>query len=276
MLSWLNEPGAGVFHARADQLRQSLRQRFWDSDRQLFADALIDGRVSKKFSEHANAMALALKVATPEQAERIAATLLESDQHDFVRRESGITMVTPAMSYFLHAGLCQYGFTEDSLKMFRQRFDRMLQPDANGTLWEEWWLDGTGRSGVFRRGKTRSDAQTESAFPPALFAEYLLGIRPTEPGLKEVLLFRSRSGMQRVEGEIPSPEGKLIVQWNLKEDGGGQLDIQVPGAMRVKVDLTSLGVPAGSSIALDGRPLGPAARAAAHLELSNGHHQLKF
>jgi hypothetical protein len=276
VLGWLNEPGAELFQARADRLRQSLRARFWDPQRRLFSDALDDGRLSNMFSEHANAMALAMNVATREQAEAIAEQLISRDQHDFIRRESGITMVTPAMSYFLHAGLCRYGYVEDSLRMFRQRFDRMLQPGTNGTLWEEWWLDGTGRNGVLAKGRTRSDAQTESAFPPALFAEYLLGIRPTQPGLAEVVLFRSPSGLRRVEGAFPSPEGTFVVRWDFDEDGGGELDVEVPGAMQVKVDLASLGVPAGRRVVVDGRRLEPASEAAPYLALSNGSHSVQF
>ena len=38
---------------------------------------------------------------------------------------------------------------------------------TNGTLWEEWWRNGTGRTGEFQK-RTRSDAQTESVFPPTV------------------------------------------------------------------------------------------------------------
>ena len=64
----------------------------------------------------------------------------------------------------------------------------MLAPEHNGTLWEEWWLKGTGRTGKFNSTKTRSDAQTESCFPPALFGEYLLGVQPIKPGFEEVVI----------------------------------------------------------------------------------------
>lgn len=55
-------------------------------------------------------MAMALRIATPEQMSAIAAQLSKSENHDFVRRASGIVMVTPAMSHFLHAGLCEAGY----------------------------------------------------------------------------------------------------------------------------------------------------------------------
>ncbi|GAI87756.1 unnamed protein product, partial [marine sediment metagenome] len=105
ILGWLNEPGEEVYLARADLLRQSLRTHFWDNEQKLFSDALIDGERSDMFSEHANAMALAMNVATLAQVELIAKQLLVLGQHNFIQRKSGMTMVTPAMSYFLHKGL---------------------------------------------------------------------------------------------------------------------------------------------------------------------------
>jgi hypothetical protein len=276
ILSWLGEPGEEKYMARASLLRQSLRTHFWDSEQKLFSDALVDGERSDMFSEHANAMALAMHVATSAQAESVAKQLLAKDQHNFIQRKSGMTMVTPAMSYFLHKGLCNYGYVEESFGMFRERFDRMLMPDTNGTLWEEWWLDGTGRNGTMQKGRTRSDAQTESAFPPALFAEYILGISPIKPGMKKIELRRSNSGLRQVEGTIPSPEGKLFVRWNLDEDGSCELDVEVPGGMQVELDLASLDVTDMKQIFINGRPLIPDTDRTSGYLLSGGMHEVKF
>jgi len=276
ILDWLNDPEKMIYQERADILRKSLRNHFWDNEHQLFSDALINGERSDMFSEHANAMALAMNVATTAQAESIAKQLLASDDHNFIKRKSGMTMVTPAMSYFLHKGLCNYGHIEESFLMFRERFDRMLAPNTNGTLWEEWWLDGTGRSGTMQKGRTRSDAQTESAFPPDLFAEYLLGIKPLMPGMTKVELFRSQSGLRQVEGTTPTPMGKLFVHWNLDEDGSGELDVEVPGGMQVELDLASLGVSDRKQIFINGRSSIQDTDPTPSYLLSEGRHEVKF
>ncbi len=241
-LDWLEVPGQERYRDRADLLRQSLAKNFWNPQRRLFADALIDRDQSDQFSEHANAMALALGIATAEQADQIADQLLVNDHHNFIKRASGTTVVTPAMSYFLHKGLCDYGYVRESLQMFRDRFDQMLTPESNGTLWEEWWLNGTGRSGEFKGGRTRSDAQTESAFPPDLFATYLLGIEPVQPGLKEVRIHRIESGVREIRGLVPTLEGDLIVEWKKEPDGSGSLLLDVPGDMVVKIDREMVGL----------------------------------
>ncbi|MCP3891049.1 MAG: hypothetical protein GY702_19610 [Desulfobulbaceae bacterium] len=276
ILNWLNEVGQEKFHKRTYLLRKSLNTELWDEENGLFSDAWIDGKTSNQFSEHANAMALAMNVATPTQAESIAGILLQDDQHNFIKRESGITMVTPAMSYFFHKGLCNYGYVDESFDLFKAKFDKMLQPNTNGTLWEEWWLDGTGRSGTFQGGRTRSDAQTESAFPPALFAEYLLGVRVIKPGFKEVEIIRSPSKLKHIEGEIPSPEGMLLVRWIFDTNGGGELKVTVPGKMHVKIDLENLNISEEKQLFVNGKAIDIAQSDDSYYELSKGSYTISF
>lgn len=274
LLSWLKLEGTELFERRAEKLKCSI-QLFWDDEKKLFSDAVINGKRSEMYSEHASAMALAMEAATPEQAKMVAEQLVANDKHNYIKRESGITMVTPAMSYFLHKGLCNYGYVDESFELFRRRFDKMLDPTTNQTLWEEWWLDGTGRTGTFQKGRTRSDAQTESAFPPALFAEYLLGVQPKKAGLKEVEIKRTLSTLKNIEGKIPSPEGILNIKWNLYKRGGN-LELDIPGEMKVSLDLSSLNFFNGNMVSLDGNELDSKKIQEPFLLLPGGNHKIEF
>jgi alpha-L-rhamnosidase len=236
LLKWLDDPKSKIYAERAAKAKDSIQKYLWDDERKLFADALVQGKLSEMFSEHANAMALAMQIASEEQAEYVIRELLVKDNHNFIKRESGITMVTPAMSYFLHKGIADYGYIEESFEMFRSRFDHMLDPSTNQTLWEEWWRHGTGRNGRFVP-KTRSDAQTESAFPPALIVEYVFGIKPLQPGLKEIEIIPQQSGVKEMKGTFPTPEGALTVNWTMNKNRQKVLDIKVPGEMLVRIDL---------------------------------------
>jgi hypothetical protein len=275
LLSWLNEADSSLFQSRADQLRLSLQTYLWDDEKGLFADALIDGERSDMFSEHANGMALAMLVANTYQADRIAGQLLANDTHNYAKRASGMIMVTPAMSYFLHKGLCEYGHIEESMQMFRDRFDKMLGSTYNGTLWEEWWLDGTGRSGEPQKGRSRSDAQTESAFPPALFAEYLLGISPTRPGMKEVSINFQRSGLKNLKGIIPTPEGLMEIEWDEigKENN---LMLSIPGDITARLSIESLGVEEGKVIIVNKNRITVNKEEVPYLILKGGIHRIRF
>ncbi len=271
ILEWLNKiEESDSFSSKAEKLRQSL-QLLWDEGKQLFADAYTNGKRSKQISEHGNAMALACKIATPEQAKAIAKTLLEKDNHNYIKRENGITMVSPAMSYFLHKGLANYGYEEASLQLLYNRFEQMLDPKTNGTLWEEWWRHGTGRTGKFQK-RTRSDAQTESVFPPALITEYVFGLHATKPGMKEVIISKPNFNLGNIEGEFPSPQGKLFVHWKIKDNA--RLNINVPEGMIAKIDVTSLN--SKNTIEINCKELDPSIIKEGLLELKHGDYELKF
>ena len=276
ILEWLEKPESEYYRKKAALLRTSLQTKLWNKERELFTDALINGEQSEMFSEHSNSTALALNIATQEQATKIAEQLVENDRHNYIKRASGLVMVTPAMSYYLHKGLCEYGFIDQSFEMFRSRFDKMLTPATNGTLWEEWWLNGTGRTGVFDDRKTRSDAQTESAFPPALFANYLLGIKPTKPGMKEIEIRRTKSRIQHLEANVPTPEGNLFVKWDVTKKGVKSLQLQVPGNMKIRLDLKSLLGGGATRISIDGRSLDQELKANQYFTLENGSHTVHF
>lgn len=236
ILAWLQkDEESELVKNKVTVLRESLGL-LWDAEKQLFADAYIDGQRSNQFSEHANAMALACNIASPEQAALVAKQLLAKDNHNFIKRENGITMVSPAMSYFLHKGLADYGYEEASLNMMKARFEKMLAPNTNGTLWEEWWRHGTGRTGKFQE-RTRSDAQTESVFPPALFAQYILGVEVTKPGMEEMIISIPNTSLKNISGEIPTPNGIISIAWKLDSK---QLTLDIPNNTTVKIDVSSL------------------------------------
>ncbi len=272
VLKWMKKNNESeIFNAKAKLLRESLKKHFWDSKRELFADAYINGKLSNKFSEHANAMVLANNITSTEQAELISNELLKNDNHNFIIRENGLVMVSPAMSYFLHKGLAENGYIDESLNMLHQRFKRMLNPETNGTLWEEWWRNGTGRTGKFQE-RTRSDAQTESVFPPALFVKYLLGITVTKPGIKEIEITKPNTSLTQIEAEIPIKSEFLFIEWNL--DSENKLFLRIPSGTKVKLDLQSL--KSTKNIIINNKLLNEGQYQKDFIELENGSFEIIF
>ena len=179
-------------------------------------------------------------------------------------------------SYFLHAGLCEAGYADQSWDLLRTRFAHMLSPRGNRTLWEEWWLDGTGRSGTLRPvASGRSDAQTESAFLPGLFARYILGIDPVLPGLRDVVLrYHPCSQLSRRRGTVPTPSGILGVAWEITPSEF-EISLQVPKNTTLRVDLASLEVTSSGHILLDGKPTSGQLLQDGFLEISEGDHTVR-
>ncbi len=274
VLSELNEPDATEYQKLGGAVRAGLKT-FYDPGRGLFADAMVGATRSTRFSEHANAMALALGIADETQVAGIAEQLLRGGTNDFVQHADGMTMVTPAMSYFLHKGLCEAGFVDQSFDLLQRRFSHMLADGTNGTLWEEWWLDGTGRNGQFREVPAgRSDAQTESAFPPALITEYLLGLNAVSSGMERVVLryVPTETYLQR-KGSIPTPRGRLAVEWNIDAE---QFDValEIPEQTTVDVDTASFGNLGSGDLFVNGKPVD--LTASADLQLGEGTYRLNI
>jgi len=244
LLTWLDVKGGDNYRQQAQQMRTAIQNKFWHQKKGFFVDALLydksgQGKQSEMFSEHGNAMALALNIATKEQANRVIKQLLKDDHNNQITRFDNVTVVTPAMSYYLHKGIANYGFIDESFTFLNKRFAHMLSPQYNGTLWEEWWLNGTGRSGKFvDNGRTRSDAQTESAFAPALFAEFLVGIEVTSPGMQSMKLFNRQHSVTDIKAKIPTPYGELEVVWQQGKNKK-HLRLTIPKGIMLELDATS-------------------------------------
>jgi hypothetical protein len=153
----------------------------------------------------------------------------------------------------------------------------MLSPHDNGTLWEEWWLDGTGRSGTLRPiASGRSDAQTESAFFPGLFSRYVLGIEPVEPGLRDVVLrYYPANRLRRRLGTVPTPSGLLGVGWEITPTEY-LISLQIPTATTVRIDLSSLGVRPSNEILLNGIAASAQQLKDGFLVVSPGDHTVRI
>jgi hypothetical protein len=122
----------------------------------------------------------------------------------------------------------------------------------------------------------RSDAQTESAFFPGLFARYILGIVPTKPGLREVVLryYDSQRLWQR-SGGMPTPRGLLEVDWLIRPSTF-EIDLVVPPATTVRLDLSSLGLPALGDITIDGDVPSGERLSDGLLAITPGNHQIRI
>jgi hypothetical protein len=227
---------------RASILRQSMMELFWNNEKGLYVDCYYHGVQSSQFSEHANAMALSLSIGGQDRMSRIVEHVLSYKPGEYVQNvENGLYLVTPAMSYYLHKGLCEQGRIEESFELLQRRFSHMFEEGENGTLWEEWWLKGTGRSGKYQElPHGRSDAQTESAFSPDLILRYILGFSIQEPGMKRIKLkYNFIKFLEIRKARIPSSYGLIDLEW-LHEDDCLHLNISMPEQIELEIDFESV------------------------------------
>lgn len=264
-LDWLGERGSKACRQTAVGVREALRTRFWNASRGLFTEALVEGKQSTRFSEHANVIAVAARIATPEQTQTILPKLLQP--------APDIVPVTSLFVYWTFFALCQGGRVDEAMAMLESRFAHQLQT-GNGTLWEDWHLDRTNRQG-FTEKHSRADAQAECGIFPMALTRWVAGVEAVTPGMREVLVRRTASSLKNIQAVLPSPLGDLSVAWSV-HDQGGELVADVPRGMVAKLDLASVDVPAGRELLLDDKPLAATELNGLWYVIPQGAHRLTY
>jgi hypothetical protein len=257
MLRWLKLSSADDIARRVARVRTALGSGFWSQGKGLFADGRISGELSSRLSEQTNALALACGLATPEQAKSIAAKIASLEDRELVRS-------TPLFMYWVAEGLFRAGYGKEALVILKTRFRHMLDAGL-GTLWEEWSLTASYRSGEWQP-QSRSTAQAEASFPPYTFMRWLLGVEPVAPGWSETLIHVPQAGVKRVSGTVPLPDGMLTLKWT-----DGCLKVTVPPGPRVALALDGM---AAKHVVLDGRPVAARDIADGRLALRAGTHEI--
>ncbi len=264
-LDWLGERGGAACRETASGIRTLLRTEFWDLQRGLFTDALVEGKRSTRFSEHANSIAVAARIATPEQTSAILPKLLKPD--------SDLVPVTSLFVYWTFYAFCESGRVDDGLAICESRFAHQLRA-GNGTLWEDWHLDRTNRRGVWEK-TSRADAQGECGVFPMSLTRWVTGVEATAPGMREVRVRRTSTSLKTMHSVLPSPLGELRVAWS-SSDRGGELATDVPRGMVAKLDLASVDVPAKRELLLDGKPISANVLADSWYVIPEGAHRLTY
>lgn len=186
----------------ADRLSQTIRDKYWDSSRNLFADTPGKDR----FSQHTNSMAILAGLAAGQQAEEIGNLMLS---------DASLTQASIYFKYYLHLALTKAGLGDgylDWLDIWRKNIALGL------TTWGE-------TSEVER---TRSDCHAWGSSPNIEFFRILLGIESDAPYFEKVRIEPHLGTIERISGETPHPQGKIAVSYRL-EGGHWHVEITLPG-----------------------------------------------
>lgn len=134
----------------------------------------------------------------------------------------GLSCPPPQLSYAAEA-LLKMG-RKEALEVLK-RWGRMLEEGAT-TWWEDW------EGGVRCYGA--------SSGPTYLLSAYILGVMPLEPGWRKFRVMPRPCGLEWVEGEVPTPFGKVSASWRL-EGGKLRLSLDAPPECVAEVGLPGRG-----------------------------------
>ncbi|MFH1378082.1 MAG: alpha-L-rhamnosidase C-terminal domain-containing protein [Planctomycetota bacterium] len=227
---------AADFKSRAAKLKAAAALAFYDPERGIF----VDGEGSTHSSLHANAFPIALGLWEP--------TLTMTD---FLQAK-GMACSVYGAQYLLEA-LYLAGQDEMALSMMMSVSERswynMIRVGSTITT-EAWDMR-------FKQNQDWNHAW--GAAPANIISRYVLGVRPLAPGFSKVIIQPRLVGLSFVSATVPTIRGPIRIQYALK-DGGGHMEVDIPGNMDVTV---SLPWRFGSDVLLDGKSI--------HAPYINGH-----
>lgn len=183
---------ADSYQTRINQLKQTIRSKYWDASKGLLAD-----RPEKDlFSQHVNAMAILAGITTPTETKNIAQALLTNNQ---------LAPASIYFKYYLHLALSKAGLGNDYLKWLDKWRENI---NLGLTTWAEMSDVKT----------SRSDCHAWGSSPNIEFYRTVLGIDSDAVGFTKLKIAPNLGDIKKIGGEIPHPQGKVAVNYELVDD----------------------------------------------------------
>ena len=188
-------------------IRANFQKRLFDPKRGCCADANIDGVLSDKTSEHANAAAILWNLCDEAAARAIIATLWE-------KRSVKATEAQPFFMVVVLNALDRAGRFDLALRLIRERWGKRMVDRGATSVYEEWYQNGSWRSGQFS-GFLRTHSHAWSACPAEFLIRNLMGLEILAPGCRRVRI-RPQAVPFPYSATFPTPLGAIRVS---REDG---------------------------------------------------------
>jgi hypothetical protein len=196
-----NPAFAAQYGKEIEVLKKTIRAKYWDSTKKLFADR----EEKDEFSQHTNSLAILTGLASKEEAKQIAQSLITNAK---------LAPASIYFKYYLHQALIKAGNGNDYLKWL----DKWRENIQMGlTTWAE-------TSDV---DKTRSDCHAWGSSPNIEFYRTILGIDSDGLAFSKVKIEPHLGELNAIEGKIPHPKGEISAKYKL-ENGKWKIQIELP------------------------------------------------
>lgn len=192
---------AATYTNKALQLQKTIRAKYWDASKNLFADT--DDK--DLYSQHANALAILTNTIDGNNATALA------------RKIQTDNLLAPASIYFkyyLHMAYTKAGLGNDYLKWLDIWRDNIKM---GMTTWAE----------ISNISETRSDCHAWGASPNIEFYRTILGIDSDAPGFSKIKIEPHLGDIKNAQGTIPHPNGTIAVNYKL-DNSKWNIEISLP------------------------------------------------
>lgn len=176
-----------LYTEMADQITQTIKEKYWDESKKLFADTPS----KEKFSQHANSLAILAGIVDEDTKKTIGESLLTDDS---------LAPASIYFKYYLHLALDEAGYGDNYLEwldIWRKNMELGM------TTWGE----------TSQVESTRSDCHAWGSSPNIEFFRIILGIESAAPQFKAVKIEPNLGEIKDISGEIPHPSGMISVTY---------------------------------------------------------------
>ncbi len=218
--------------------------RWYDAERGVFVDAIVDGQRQSHASEHGNSLVALWQLAP--------APMIRSALDRWAENPLAFGQTSPAWMY-LPAAFIRAGRPELAIRWMHRRLAQ-LEGQGLDTWPETWCLYGERTLGTWRCRNSRAVAQGAGLGVPSALLEDLCGIQPAEPGFAVVRLAPQPGPLTALAGTVPGPDGDYSLQME-KTGDGWRLRLEIPSPRRVI--LNALFAPAAQRISVGDRAILP-------------------
>jgi alpha-L-rhamnosidase len=187
------------YQKQANDLAETIKKKYWDASKQLFADT----PEKILFSQHTNALAILAGLVTGKEMEDLGKKILS---------DNTLTQGSIYFKYYIHQALTKAGLGNEYLNWLG--------------IWQKnialglttWGEDSKVES-------TRSDCHAWGASPNIEFLRTILGINSAAPDFKVVSIEPHLGEIKKIGGQMPHPKGLISVNYDLNKK---QAQINLP------------------------------------------------
>jgi hypothetical protein len=216
-------------------------ETFWNEEKGAYMHAVEDGKMNEQITKFPNMMSLLMMYDTDEKAHRILDNVMLNPDVPAI--------TTPYMRFYELEALCKMGLQEKVLKEIKAYWGGMLREGAT-SFWEKYNPEEKGIQHLKMYGRPygKSLCHAWGASPIYILGKYVLGVKPTKPGYEAYEIRPILGGLEWMEGEVPTPFGKIRIKMNQREvsvfsDGGegtlilGDRQINIPAQQEIIITL---------------------------------------
>ncbi|MBL7968325.1 MAG: hypothetical protein JNK09_15080 [Prolixibacteraceae bacterium] len=194
----------------ASDLKSKIFNVFWSSQYNAFVHNRENGELSTQVTPFTNMFAVLFNYLDPDKTKAVKDNVLLNP--------NALKITTPYMRFYELEALCALGEQKHVLKEIREYWGGMINLGAT-TFWEKYNPQEKNPEllGMYGRPFGKSLCHAWGASPIYLLGKYYLGVKPTSPGYQTYLVESCLGDLKWMEGDVPTPNGKVHVSCNQTE-----------------------------------------------------------